>query len=271
MLHIRNISFKVAERYLLQHINADFKPGALTALMGSNGAGKSTLLKSVSGEIKPTEGHIYWNGTDLRDWNLNHLARTRAVLRQQYQMQLPFVVHEVIAMGRYPHFKSKLTLACKSVIDEVAAYTGVQHLMKRNYLTLSGGEQQRVQLARVLAQVWDAPAEQKLILLDEPVSALDIQYQHQLLALVNALTTNNFTVIAVLHDLNLAMQYAHEVLLLKQGRIVEFAPKEVALNAQHIHETFGVAASLHQTSGYPHPFITVNTAQQPKFQHIANF
>lgn len=270
MLHIRNISYKVPDRYLLQHISADFKPGAVTALMGSNGAGKSTLLKIISGEIKPTKGNIYWNGIDLRDWKQNELAKTRAVLRQQYQMQLPFAAYDIIAMGRYPHFKNKMTSKCAAVINEVAVYTGVQHLMKRNYLTLSGGEQQRVQLARVLAQVWDAPEKQKLILLDEPVSALDIQYQHQLLALVKELTNNNFTIIAVLHDLNLAMQYADEVMLLKMSKIVQFADKQQALTTQNIQETFGVSAALHQANGYPHPFITVSSVQSPQLQSLAN-
>lgn len=235
--------------------------------MGSNGAGKSTLLKVISGTLQPAAGSISWLGKTLKEWDQKALAKTRAVLRQQYNMQLPFKAAQVIAMGRYPHFRNKLSRQCKEVIAKVATYTGVEHLLKRDFLTLSGGEQQRVQLARVLAQVWDTPSDHKLILLDEPVSALDIHYQHQLLSLVRGLTHANFTIVAVLHDLNLAMQYADDVLLLKQGKTVRFAAKEEALAAAPIYETFGVKAALHQAEDYPHSFITVCPVHQ-QYQHF---
>jgi iron complex transport system ATP-binding protein len=269
MLHLKNISYRVPARNLLTQVDAVIRPGAVTALMGSNGAGKSTLLKIISGELKPSEGSVSWNGKPLEHWDVKELAKTRAVLRQQYNMQMPFSVFDIISMGRYPHFKNKLTDQCRSVIAKVAEYTGVEQFLKRNYLTLSGGEQQRVQLARVLAQVWDTPSDQRLILLDEPVSALDIHYQHQLLALVKALTNANFTIVAVLHDLNLAMQYADDVLLLKQGQTVSFAHKESALSERNIFETFGVEASLHQAKNYPHAFITVCPVHK-QFQHLHN-
>ncbi len=257
MLQLRNISYRVQDRTLLQDIGMTAAPGAVTAIMGSNGAGKSTLLKIISGEIKGFKGSIEWDGRPLKQWSGKELAKTRAVLRQQYNLQMPYSAYDVIAMGRYPHFRNKLTNQCKEVIEKVADYVGVQPFLRRNYLTLSGGEQQRVQLARVLSQVWDTPSDQRLILLDEPVSALDIQYQHQLLALVKALTSVNFTIIAVLHDLNLAMQYADDVLLLKKGNIVCFDNKEAALTAENIYHTFGVKAALHQAHDYPHSFITV--------------
>ncbi len=268
MLQLTDISYQVQGRPLLQGINLGVRPGAFTALMGSNGAGKSTLLKIISGELKTVEGQVSWGGKALQHWPGAELAKTRSVLRQQYNMQMPFSVYDIIAMGRYPHFKSRLTAQCKEVIAKVSEYVGVVPFLDRNYLTLSGGEQQRVQLARVLAQVWDTPSDQKLILLDEPVSALDIHYQHQLLALVKALTTANFTVIAVLHDLNLAMQYADDVLLLKKGNMVCFDHKEKALTEEHIYETFGVKASLHQARDYPHSFITVCPVLK-QYHHLA--
>lgn len=267
MLHIKDISYEVQGKPILQQVNAVIRPGVLTTLMGSNGAGKSTLLNIISGAIRPTRGNISWDGKPMEDWNVKELAKTRAVLRQQYAIQMPFSVFEIIAMGRYPHIKNKLTAQCKVVISRVAEFTGVTPFLKRNYLTLSGGEQQRVQLARVLAQVWDTPSDQRLILLDEPVSALDIQYQHQLLSLAKSLTHANFTVVAVLHDLNLAMQYADDVLLLKKGSVVKFAAKEEALNEAHIYETFGVQASLHQANNYPHSFITVCPVHQ-QYQYL---
>jgi len=258
MLKISNIGFRIRGRNLLQDINIVVRTGTFTAVMGANGAGKSTLLKILSGDIRPSAGTVSWNGQDLGSYPVGELSRKRAVLRQQYNILLPFRAREIIEMGRYPHFSGKLTTHCKNVIKEVAAYVGVEGMMERNYLTLSGGEQQRVQLARVLVQVWDAPPGEKLIMLDEPVSALDIHYQHQLMALVKTLTENSFTVIAVLHDLNLAMQYADDVLLLKKGRSVAFGDKYSVMNEEAIRTTFDVAAMIHYPAAYGYPFITVN-------------
>ena len=257
MLQVDHISYQAQGKTLLNDVSVAVRSGTFTAFMGANGAGKSTLLKIIGGETKASKGTITWDGKKLEDWNIKELAKVRSVLRQQYNVQMPFTVEDIIAMGRYPHFRHKMTAQCKTVLKEVAEYVGVAQFMKRNYLTLSGGEQQRVQLARVLAQVWDTPTEQRLVLLDEPVSALDIQYQHQVLALVKGLTTSGFTVVAVLHDLNLAMQYSDDILMLKKGNKVTFGPKEEALNEAHIYETFGVEAALHQAQGYPHSFITI--------------
>ncbi len=257
MLEVDHISYQAQGRTLLNDVSVQVRSGAFTAFMGANGAGKSTLLKIISGEVKAPAGTIKWGGKNLGAWDLKELAKVRAILRQQYNMQMPFSSEEIIAMGRYPHFRHKMTSRCESVIKEVAEYVGVEQFLKRNYLTLSGGEQQRVQLARVLAQVWDATATERLILLDEPVSALDIQYQHQVLALVKELTASGFTIVAVLHDLNLAMQYSDDILMLKKGNKVTFGTKEEALSEEHIYETFGVEAALHQAKGYPHSFITI--------------
>ncbi|MFT4061833.1 MAG: heme ABC transporter ATP-binding protein [Edaphocola sp.] len=261
MLELRDIRHQIAGRALLHSVSGKVRPGAVTALMGSNGAGKSTLLKIISGEQKPTSGAAFWAGKNVAEWPVKELAKTRAVLRQQYQVQVPFTAYEIIAMGRYPHYKNQLTAPCKLVIEKVAGFTGVTHLLQRNYLNLSGGEQQRVQLARVLAQIWDTPSEHKLLLLDEPVSALDIHYQHQLMSLAKALADAQITVVAVLHDLNLAMQYADDVLLLKKGNVVDFGKKEAVLNRQNIKETFGVQADLHTPENFSHSFITVCPVQ----------
>lgn len=257
MLHIENISYSVKGRSLLKNIELSLSPGRLGVIMGANGAGKSTLLKLIAGDIRPADGTLRWNGRTLSTYSTAELAKKRGVLRQQYQMLLPFTASQIIEMGRYPHFGNTLSPRCKIVIEEVAAYTGVAHLLNRNYLTLSGGEQQRVQLARVLAQVWDAPRAEQLILLDEPVSALDILFQHQLLSLVKQLASRGFLILAVLHDLNLAMQYADDVLLLKQGEMVGFGEKGDILNAANIQHTFQVEVGIHQHQEYQHPFITV--------------
>jgi iron complex transport system ATP-binding protein len=257
MLSLNNIGYSVKDRILLQDVNIAVKPATFTAVMGANGAGKSTLLKILSGDLIHQTGNLIWNNIPLREYDNKDLSRRRSVLRQQYNVQLPFLARQIIEMGRYPHFDGRLTEHCRMIINQVANYVGVDALMDRNYLTLSGGEQQRVQLARVLVQVWDAPAGEKLILLDEPVSALDIHFQHQLLALVKALTERGFTILAVLHDLNLAMQYADEVLMMKRGKVIAFGNKLAVMNTKNIKETFDVDVALYQHEVSDNPYIVV--------------
>lgn len=261
MLLIKNIGYKVKDKALLQDINVAIQPAAFTAIMGANGAGKSTLLKILSGDLKQHTGDVIWNNLKLQDYAVKDISKRRSVLRQQYNIQLPFTSREIIEMGRYPHFNGRLTEHCRSIIKQVAEYVGVSAMMERNYLTLSGGEQQRVQLARVLVQVWDAPEGQKLIMLDEPVSALDIHYQHQLLALVKELTAHGFTIIAVLHDLNLAMQYADDIMLMKKGKLVSFGNRLAVMNTESIKETFDVDVTLHRNAAADYPFIIVKQQQ----------
>lgn len=260
MLELQNIRFDVPGRQLLSDVSCKVRPGVLTAVMGANGAGKSTLLKAVSGEIKISGGQILWNKRPMESYDAKELSRKRSFLRQNYNLQLPFTAYEIVEMGRYPYFQSRPTARCRQVIEETSRYVGIQHLLKRNYLTLSGGEQQRVQLARVLAQVWDAPEGQRLVMLDEPVSALDIHYQHQLLGLVQDLAHNKgYTVLAILHDINLAFQYAQDVLLLKDGHKVAFGAQNEVFSEETILETFGVAVTLHQPMGYAHRYVTVDS------------
>lgn len=246
MISIQNINYTTATgAVLLDMVHCTIQPGKITSVMGANGAGKSTLLKIISNEIKATKGNIYWDNTDISHIKPETLAKKRSVLRQQYQLTLPFTVYQIIEMGRYPYFKSKATQRCIEVINEVAVYVGVSHLLDRNYLTLSGGEQQRVHLARVLAQVWDAPQRQKLIILDEPVSALDIYYQHHLLALVKKIAQEeHFTIITVIHDINLALQYSDDVLLLKSGKQIAFGDTLSVLTQENIYNTFNIYADF---------------------------
>lgn len=273
MLEVANVQYRVKERTLLQGITVNIKPSAVTAIMGPNGAGKSTLLKIMSGELKAFAGEVRWFGQKINAHSNQDLAKVRAVLRQQYALTMPFTVYDIILMGRYPHFRHKPTLQCTRVIEEVSEYVGVTQYMDRNYLTLSGGEQQRVQLARVLAQVWDTQDANRLILLDEPVSALDIKYQHHLLDLVQDLTRRNFTIVVVLHDLNLAMQYADDVLLMKKGAIVESGNCHTVLDEQNIWNTFQVAVSLihHKEAAYPFIATRMQRSHQESFHNHTRF
>src|SRR5690606_11166902 len=141
-----------------------------------------------------------------QDYSPLELAKKRAMLAQQNNMSIAFKVREIVQMGRYPHYRSVPSQHDHEIVDEVKEACGITPMADRSYLSLSGGEQQRVQLARVLVQIWDNP--DSLLLLDEPVSALDLQFQQQVLALAKALSRKGFMVVVVLHDINLAALYS---------------------------------------------------------------
>ncbi len=243
MISATNIWYKSNGTHLLQGIHFDTVPGDVMAVLGSNGAGKTTLLKCLSKELTPEKGEIRFRQKPLQQWKGAELAKHRAVLSQHYQVTLPFTVEQIVMMGRYPHFKNHPLPNDHAIVRESLVFAGIEHLQHRNYLTLSGGEQQRTQIARVLAQLWENNNEGKLLILDEPVSALDIQYQHHIMQLVRKLSLRNFTIIAVLHDLNLALQYCNKALLLKKGAQVAFGHTDI-INRDLIKQVYEVESDL---------------------------
>ena len=248
-----NLTYRVGPKTLLQPLSLEARPGEVLAIVGANGAGKSTLLKLLSGELKPNAGDVQLAGKSLRQWPAAALARCRAVLTQQHTLALAFQVRELVLLGRYPHFGGQPTAHDHAIVAAALDLVGLRHLAEREYPTLSGGEQQRAQLARVLAQVWEA--EGGFLLLDEPLTGLDLRHQHQTLAVARQLARRGFGVVAVLHDLNLAAQYADQVVLLHQGRLVASgAPAEV-LTPDYIQLGFGIEVELLTHPGLGRPLI----------------
>ena len=195
---------------LLDGVDLDVQAGELVAVLGPNGAGKSTLLGALAGDFTLAGGVISINGKPLVEYSPRDLARARAVLPQQITISFPFSVREIVAMGRGPWQDDNDDI----VIEAAMQRMDVASLSSRTYQTLSVGEQARVSMARVLAQ--DTP----LLLLDEPTAVLDIGQQERFLAIARALVDEGRAVVAVLHDLNVAMRYATRVLVLHEGRCV---------------------------------------------------
>ncbi|SKB41997.1 ABC-type hemin transport system, ATPase component [Sphingobacterium nematocida] len=238
MLRVEKLSYEIKGRKLLKDISFQMRKGEVLAILGANGAGKSTLMGLLCGEKKPTDGAILLNGRALDQYDMKELSRCRAMLSQQQQMTLAFKVNEIVMMGRYPHFRSTPSARDLLVVDEVMDLCGVKSLGDRTFLSLSGGEQQRVQLARVLAQIWDN--QDSLLLLDEPISALDLQYQQKVLAIAKALSRRGFMVVLIVHDVNFAAMYADRIIMLKNGRkLIDGTPVEV-LNTKDIYTIFSV-------------------------------
>ena len=220
MLSVHDIHYSTGGKEILKGISTEFASEQFHVIVGPNGSGKSTFLKVFSGELKPQQGKILYDEEDAFKIDKAALARRRAVMSQQPELHFPLTVQEIVMFGRYPHFKFKPTRNDEEICRLAMQQMEIETMAGRDYLTLSGGEKQRVQFARVLAQIWEAGENnKKYLFLDEAISHLDLRHQHQLLKIAKDFCARQTTVIAILHDLNLAMQYADKILFMKDGRL----------------------------------------------------
>ena len=245
MLRVDDLVCRIGHRLIVDHISTEFAPGLVHVIVGPNGSGKSTFLKVFSGELKPEGGTVWYDDMSVIHTDKAGLARRRAVMSQLPELSFPLSVDEIVMMGRYPHFSFRPSLVDAAICREAMERVSITDLSGRDYLTLSGGERQRVQFARALAQIWEPPATgSRFLFLDEPVSSLDIHYQHHFLQLIRSLLDEKIVVIAVLHDLNLALQYADRMLFMKEGRIAAAGPVPGIVQPGLIEEVFGIRARL---------------------------
>lgn len=217
MLEVNNLSYRIQNRKLLDGVSFQAKPGKLLAIVGANGAGKSTLLKLCTRELTASDGEVWLRSQAINAYSAKDLSLFRAVLPQQNAVVFPFLVSELVLMGRYPHFEFHPSEHDYYIAEMALKKVGMWAFASRIFTTLSGGEQQRVQLARVLAQIWDV--EQGILFLDEPTTGLDLLHQHQMLELAREFTQKGFCVVVILHDLNLAAQYADQIVMLREGQV----------------------------------------------------
>jgi iron complex transport system ATP-binding protein len=245
MLTAQHLTFNYANHTLINDISLTIEVGKITIIIGPNGAGKSTLLRLLTGYQTPSSGECYLLNKPLSQWSEKQLSKIRTVMLQHNPLTFSFKVKEVVAMGRSPYGKTDFDIA----IEQSMQQTDCLKLANRDYRNLSGGEQQRVQLARVLAQLWQVQPTEKLLFLDEPTSALDLYHQQQTLRLLKKLACEQqLAVCCVLHDLNLAALYADKILLINQGKLVKQGiPKDV-LTAENINRWYKVELGI-----YPHP------------------
>lgn len=250
MLEAKDVSYSIGKKWLVQNVSYRFDAGKCYMLCGPNGAGKSTLIKMLSLDLTPTNGEIWYNGKLVNSKKKEQYAKCRAVLSQNIDISFPMNVEEIVMMGRYPHFDVRPSKKDFAICEEVMEAIGVTDFRKRNYLTLSGGEKQRVQFARVLVQIWQPPTEGcRFLLLDEPISALDLKYQFDFLQQVKKIIDDKTVVIAILHDLNLAMNYGDEILLLSQSELFASGTPRQVLEPKNIKSVFHVDSQLHHLEG----------------------
>ncbi len=245
MLKTTNSSFKVEQKVLLQPTSLEFESHRFHVIMGANGAGKSTLLKLLAGSQPASGGTILFNEKEIKHYSKKELATRRAVLSQHYTITFPITVTDMVMMGRYPYFVTRPSPHDISICKQAMELMEVSELAERDYNTLSGGEAQKVQMSRVLSQIWEAKeGDEKILFLDEPVSHLDMKYQQQLLQVAADLCKRHVTVIAILHDINLSLAFANRILFMKQGEVRYEIKGRDTLTPAIIKEIFDVHASI---------------------------
>ncbi len=259
MLRTENIGYRAGGKTILQHLSARFLPGEFNMILGPNGSGKSSFLKIFSGEIKDFTGDVFYGDQSIASLEPITLASMRAVMSQQPELSFPLTVEEVVMMGRYPHFTFSAGPTDEAFCREVMNKMQLEQFRDRNYLTLSGGEKQRVQFARLLVQVWEKPtAGCRYLFLDEPLNNLDIRYQQEFLQVARSMLDANTVIVAVMHDINLALQYADNIIFLKNGELAAKGNPEAVVTAAIIENVFDVKAHIIQHPESNNPIVVLD-------------
>ena len=237
------VDYAVDGEELLRGVSLDIHGGELVAIVGPNGAGKTTLLRLLAGDAQPAAGRVEIDGRAIADYSARELARRRAVMPQSSHLPFLFTAREVVRMGRAPWEGERGEREHGAQLaDNVMRLTATREYAPRAYPTLSGGEQSRVTLARVLAQ------ETPILVVDEPTAHLDPRHQHLVLDLLHELAAEGAAIVAVLHDLNLAAAYADRVAVLHRGELVCCDAPRAALHPDVLRPVFGLDFAVQ-----PHP------------------
>lgn len=268
-LALQDIALAYGDKVVLSHIDLRMTPGEMLGIVGPNGSGKSTLIKGVCRLITPNSGRILIDGRDIATINRSELARLVAVVPQNPLLPEAFTAFEMVLMGRTPHlglfrYEGQRDLAIAWQAMEV---TRTHSLADRRISELSGGERQRLIIARALAQ------EPELVLLDEPTAHLDINYQIETLDFVKELCRQRgLTVIAALHDLNLAAQYCDRLAMLNGGRIYAEGSPRVVITTQNIKEVYGAEVCVypHPVNGLPATLIVPSNGKNEEVEALEN-
>lgn len=238
LVEVRNVTFSRGARTILDSISFELDAGELVAIIGPNGAGKSTLLNIMAGALTPQSGAVLFDGKPLAAWSKGEIALRRAVLAQSTDLAFPFTVDETLRLS-VPDKARRTDLAFHC--NRAMAEAGISGFGTRIVQQLSGGEQQRVHLARVLVQLWSSGSSlPQMLFLDEPVSGLDLKHQLSTMKLVRSLVGKSLGAIAVVHDMNHAMRFATRVICIADGAIASDGPPETSLTPELLEHVFDI-------------------------------
>jgi len=237
MIELKHIQVSYGKREILRDIDATIAPGRITAVMGPNGCGKTTLLRCIGGLLEPTSGSVGIDGQEVGSYSARALAQKVAFVRQQAQTDFEFSAFETVLMGRnpYQHHLQNESQKDWDIVEQCMKQTNTWHLRLAKPAEMSGGEMQRVMIARALAQ------QTPVLLMDEPVSNLDIAHQLEIMRL---LRTTDKTVVIVIHDLNLALQFCDDLMLIHNGALLFHGRMADGLTTENIATAYGVKSHM---------------------------
>lgn len=261
MIEASNVSVWIGDRRIVEDVAFTARPGEVAAIVGPNGSGKTTLLKALVGDL-PYSGRIAVNGREVAAMPAREAAGMRAVLPQATQLSFPFTVREVVRLGLMGGRSGVLAGEADRLPERALARVDLAGFGGRFYQELSGGEQQRVQLARVLCQVWAPVLEgrPRYLFLDEPVSSLDIKHQLIIMDIARDYARRGGGVVAILHDLNLTAMYADRILVMKRGRVAASGSPRDVLEDRLIAKVFDVDLKVGVLPAGGVPFVLPQSA-----------
>lgn len=257
--HIRDLRFAYGSQMSLQHISLDLEPGRFYGLIGPNGSGKTTLLSLLAGHLTPSGGSIALDGQALNRYSTVQRARLLTVVPQSFSLNFDFSVHDVVLMGRHPYLSrfARPSEEDFALVEQSMAAMEIERFRHRSVRRLSGGEKQRVMIARALTQ------DTAYLLLDEVTANLDLNHSLAIMRLVARLTRDGRTVIAALHDLNLAMAFCDRVIVLQDGRLHGFGPAATTISPTLVKQLYGIDAELCRP-GNRNAHISFHYQEQPQ-------
>jgi len=245
-INIDSVSLNINGVNIIKDISFKINPGELITILGPNGSGKSTLLRVISGDLLPTKGEVAIDNVPLSNMSFKTQALKRSVMSQSQQVLYDYSVQEIIKMGWVDYADSGSVEIIKQKSIKVAEECFVDHLMKRNFNTLSGGEQRRVHFARTLLQIdhqYDS-IENRYMFLDEPTANLDLLFELQLIRLLKAKAEKGIGVLLIIHDLNLASKFSDKIAILKKGKLSAFGEPFKVFKSKTLSDIFGLAMDV---------------------------
>ncbi|MFB0842699.1 ABC transporter ATP-binding protein [Paenibacillus oleatilyticus] len=252
VIAVRQLWQRAESKTILHDVNLEMRPGRFIGLIGPNGSGKSTLLRAMGGLRRPAAGEVLLDGASLHRMKPKAVARHIAYVPQDLSIELDFTAEEVVMLGRYAHrgrFASA-SAADREAVREAMRTTGIDSFADRRVTELSGGQRQMVFIAKALAQ------QPRILLLDEPISALDIRHQLRVMKLLLERTNDGLLIVAALHDLNLAARFCDELILLRHGHVLASGAPECVMTTERLRQAYGVEASIRRDERTGKPAVT---------------
>ncbi|MDD5687597.1 MAG: ABC transporter ATP-binding protein [Elusimicrobia bacterium] len=253
ILEVKNLVCGYDDKSIIKDLSFSVNDGDFIGVLGPNGSGKTTLFRALTKIIRHYKGEILLKGKNLSEISFSELARSVAVLPQFLNVIFPFTVEEYVCMGRFPYLKrfEKLGSSDMEIVEKAMVEFDVISLKEKKISELSGGERQRVFLAQAIAQ------QPKILLLDEPITHLDIKHQVEIMDILKNMNTNGITILSIMHDLNLASEYCNRIILIKEGRVSADGKPESVLNYKLIEDVYNTIVVVKENPISKKPYVVL--------------